>query len=116
MLFDSLRLLILPLIRVKSIIFGLIIQVIIAEAMLKTWDYSFEVLDMVILLAQTLILVGHFLGIYKNVWDLLLHFCTDLNWYYSIALCFEEHFTLTPLEEADICNLEPKVYFMVHTW
>jgi len=115
MLPHNLVFLILTLVRMERIVLRLVVKIIIAESMLKTRHNCLEIFDVVVLFAQTLVLVGHLLGVNKDVGDLLLHFCAYLDRYNCVALCFEQQFALATFKEADICNLQAEVDFMVHT-
>ena len=111
---DNHILLILPLVRMESIVLRLVIQIIIAKSMLEAGNNSLEKFYVVVLISHTLVLVYHLLVVYEDVGNLLLHFCADLDGNDCVAFCFEEEFALAAFEETDICHLQSEVYFVVH--
>lgn len=115
MLFDRDLLFILSLVRMKSIILRLIIEIIITQPMFIAGYNCLKVFNVIVLFTQSLILIYQFLRIYKNVRNLLLHLAAYLYCYNRISFCFEEKFALSTLKKTKIRDLQSKVNFVIDT-
>ncbi len=103
-------------IRVKSVVFGFILKIVIGKSMLIARQYWLKVFYMNAYISIQRLNIVRFSRVNENVWNLLFHFRSKSHHNKSLTLCLKQHLSLSILEKTKFRHLQFEKNFMIDCW